>query len=296
MKMAALLLHGKIACVDGRDDTSVIGTPGGDTGEFVVLLSAAENLTGKTFTRQEVRELLMKKIDSFGHFYMHSDLKSVTNLIDQMRENPKLAPYAVDLTNTYRAKDFFTSPPMEIQDELLDLVVDSTNIGCGHIRLCISYADQYHVRDELVKDIIRAAYSLFWDGHNEIELVILEGERNESGVINVTLDKVASYSNVPLVSPSFGNTRHFVNHPQVSSYLRNESAKWLMDQTDIVKLPPGSEKALHDEMERIANLQIVATLSYLAKGLPIIDLHFRGTGHDNAKIVVGGKEAKLSSN
>jgi hypothetical protein len=44
VKMAALLLHGKSSCVDGRDDHGVIGTPGGDAGEFLLALTSIERV------------------------------------------------------------------------------------------------------------------------------------------------------------------------------------------------------------------------------------------------------------
>ena len=83
MKVAAFSPHAGMNCVDGRDEaglycvdsiecilTVVIGTPGGDAGEFLILLCAAELLCGQEFTRKEVYQLLQRHMDTFGKFYL----------------------------------------------------------------------------------------------------------------------------------------------------------------------------------------------------------------------------------
>ncbi len=58
IKMAGFLLRGRRSCVDGRDDHAVIGTPGGDMGEFILALGAYENTTGARLTAQQVDVLM----------------------------------------------------------------------------------------------------------------------------------------------------------------------------------------------------------------------------------------------
>jgi hypothetical protein len=77
--MAALLLHGKTSCVDGRDEHGVIGTPGGNAGEFLLALTSIERATGKHFPVECMEEVLRGYLDTFGHFYVHSDTDAGTS-------------------------------------------------------------------------------------------------------------------------------------------------------------------------------------------------------------------------
>lgn len=78
--MAAFLVHGRQSCVDGRDDCGcvtsrsyssvtcsldnrVIGTPGGDMGEFVTAMSVAEQLMDRKLSYDEIDLLLRRRLD-----------------------------------------------------------------------------------------------------------------------------------------------------------------------------------------------------------------------------------------
>ena len=43
IKIAALVLHAHLSCIDGRDDRGIVGTPGGDSGQFLLALAAIES-------------------------------------------------------------------------------------------------------------------------------------------------------------------------------------------------------------------------------------------------------------
>jgi rhodanese-related sulfurtransferase len=100
VKMAALLLHGKTSCVDGRDDHGVIGTPGGDAGEFLLALTSIERATGKPFPIECMEEVLRAYLDTFGHFYIHSDTTAGNALIKSMRTDERLLPHLPTTAST----------------------------------------------------------------------------------------------------------------------------------------------------------------------------------------------------
>lgn len=77
IKLAALLVHGRLSCVDGRDDAGVLGTPGGDAGELVLALSAAEKLTGRALSQPQIDALLRRRLDALGRFYLHTDVHEI---------------------------------------------------------------------------------------------------------------------------------------------------------------------------------------------------------------------------
>ena len=62
MKIAALLVNGRLSCVDGRDDSGVMGTPGGDAGEFLLALAAVERVTGRAIDDTTLHTLLLRRL------------------------------------------------------------------------------------------------------------------------------------------------------------------------------------------------------------------------------------------
>lgn len=81
-KAAKLLLHGTQACVDGRDAHAIIGTPGGDAGELVLALAAAEQLGRRAFSAEAVERVFADYLDASGHFYLHTDFHAADRWLD----------------------------------------------------------------------------------------------------------------------------------------------------------------------------------------------------------------------
>jgi hypothetical protein len=171
------------SCVDGREERGVIGTPGGDAGEFVLLLAAQEQASGTRFDRAAVREALLDRLERFGAFYMHTDEQALAASGDS-------------------------------EERLLE----PAHQGCGHLRLQMQHPDQYGVRRELVGDFLRAFHELRREGAPGLELVRLAGDHRESAVLVVRVE--GDESRVPLISPSRGDHQVFVHHPDVASHLR----------------------------------------------------------------------------
>ena len=64
-------------------------------------------------------------------------------------------------------------------------------------------------------------------GHEETETQVLPGSHAEGAVVNVVAEHgVESFSRIPLVSPMAGGSQMFVNHPQVSAFLRGQIARF----------------------------------------------------------------------
>jgi rhodanese-related sulfurtransferase len=278
VKLAAILLHGRQACVDGRDDSSVVGTPGGDAGEFMLGLGATEHVLGRPLGRAEVAELLRRRLDTFGRFYMHTDIAAGNRLIAALRSDDRLT---AAIGTTYEALEWRTwlsEPPAEARPPLLEHFTDPAHMGCGHLRLMLQNPAQYDVRSALLRDFLAAFYSTRWDGAPEMENVVLPGGHEEGAVVNVRVEgELHAYSWVPLLSPAYAGTQMFVNHPQVSAYMRRELAAFLAEQSDLWGAPLDAA-ALLAALEALAGRQLAATLGHLAKGLPIYDLTLRRDG------------------
>lgn len=278
VKLAAILLHGRLACVDGRDDGSVVGTPGGDAGELLLGLAAVERVLGRPLTRAVVTKLLRRRLDAFGRFYMHTDIGAGNRFIASLRGDPRLTQA---IGRTYEAlewRKWLSAPPVEARPALLEHFCDPAHVGCGHLRLMLQHPEQYEVRSALVLDFLRTFMSTRWAGAPELENVVLPGGHQEGAVLDVRVEgKLHAHSWVPLLSPAYAGVQMFVNHPQVSAFLRHELAEFLAEQGDLWGQALDGAQLL-EVLEGIAGRQMAATLGHLAKGLPIYALTFLREG------------------
>jgi len=280
MKLAALLLHGRLSCVDGRDDTGVIGTPGGDGGEFMLALAALERVTGQHLDDRALERLLRRRLDTFGRFYVHSDVSAGNAFVKSLRADHRFDDALRGVWHSHEWRRFLLRPPPALREALLDVWIRPEHIGCGHLRLQWQHALDYGTRGVLVEHFLRRFLSLRWQGALEAEYVTLGGGHKEGAVLNVVVDGgLHGFSTIPLVSPSTGAQQMFVNHPQVSSWLRRELVEFLALQDDVVDLRGGRRDALLTEVERLGQQQLLATLQRLAPGLPIYTVSFRRDGH-----------------
>jgi rhodanese-related sulfurtransferase len=271
VKLAAFLLHGKRSCVDGRDDHGVIGTPGGDAGELLLALAAAERVQGPEITTAQVEKVLMRHIDTFGRFYMHSDTTAMNRLIvDGLRKDERVAPLIAQVDKPEEWRTWLRAPPPAARDAVLEHLVKPDVMGCGHLRFAMTVGE-YAVRPGLASAFLQAFHRLRWAGAPELDWVILGGEHVEGAVANVVVEGgLHSYTRVPLVSPNVAGVQMFVNHPQVTSFMRRELAAFLCE----VGAVDTRESALTLAIDELGTAQAGQTLSRLAHGLPLFEIRF----------------------
>ncbi|MBX3258919.1 MAG: rhodanese-like domain-containing protein [Labilithrix sp.] len=276
IKLPVLLVRGLVSCVDGRDDSGVIGSPGGDAGELIVGLGALEKLLRRDLSEPEVATLLARRLDVFGRFYMHTDVDASNAAIAAMRADPRFDGHLSNVNGALEWRRFLASPPREVQAALLEHSLEPSHVGCGHLRLALTRSKEYDTREGLVGAVLKSFHELQWAGASELEIVALAGWHTERAVLNVRVGgPLMPFSRIPLVSPAVGGAQVFVHHPEVTAYLRRQLAQFLAMQRDVTG---GAVDAgeLEREMERIGALQLGKTLGALADGLPIYDVTFHG--------------------
>lgn len=287
VKLAAFLMHGKRSCVDGRDDHGVIGTPGGDMGEIVLALSAAENVRDRPLGDAEVEQVLVDHVDTFGRFYMHTDTTAMNRMIvEGYRKDPRIAPHLDGVFDATTWRAWHLRTPHAVREAVLEHLVKPENLGCGHLRLAMT-RPEYRVRPELMVALLRAFHRLRWDGAPELEWVVLGGEHFEGAVLEVVLEReLHTYTRVPLVSPQVDGVQAFVSHPQITSYLRHETAAFLVESGVVAE---EHREHLEREIDERGRQQLAATLASLAAGLPVHRVRFaNGTATVETVGVVGG--------
>lgn len=269
IKMAAFLLHGKISCVDGRDDHGVVGTPGGDTGELLLALAATEIVTGRPITTKTLKQVMSRYIDAFGHLYMHTDTSALNRFIFSMRADPRLAaelPPRETQGPGWRA--YMARPPAHVRELILEHLLMPDHIGCGHVRLMMQNGNEYGIREALVRAFLHEYYMMRWSGSSEAEFIVLGGGHHEGAVVSVRLsEEVFPFTRVPLISPACGSRQMFVAHPDVAFFLRRQLAAFMTMQRETGLVRADRERLL-ERMTVLGERQINSTLGRLAKGLP----------------------------
>lgn len=289
MKLAGLLLHGRQSCVDGRDEMGVIGTPGGDSGELLLALAALEEVTGQKLSPVQVDAIFRRRIEALGRFYLHGDIQASNTLIGSMRQDRRLDTAIANVREAPEWRRFFNAPPTHVREIVLEHALRAEHIGCGHLRGAMQAPEVYGARPELAKEILRAFFKTRWGGATEPEYEILPGGHEEGAVVNVKIEgQLRSFTPIPLVSPTANGTQMFVNHPQISSHLREELAHFLVMQEDVASVSKEHVEPLVKAMAALAQKQLMATLGRLAKGLPIYDVVFgqKGAFHVEARGLV----------
>ncbi|MBX3227815.1 MAG: rhodanese-like domain-containing protein [Labilithrix sp.] len=274
IKLPALLVRGLVSCVDGRDDSGVIGSPGGDAGEMLIGLRALEKTMLRDLTEDEVRTLLLRRLDVFGRFYMHTDIAAGNAMVKTLRADSRFVDALKDVNETLEWRKFMAAPPPALRGALAEHLLTPSHIGCGHLRLALTKAPEYDLRESLVTALLRGFHEKRWEGAPELELVALAGGHTERAVLLVRMaGPLHTFSRIPLVSPAVYGAQVFVHHPRVTSYLRKQLAHFLAAQHDICG--PVDPEELHIAMERLGSVQLGQTLTALAKGLPIFEVTFQ---------------------
>ena len=279
MKLAALLVNGKRSCVDGRDDSGVIGTPGGDAGEAVLALAAVEAVTSVRFTPGMLRSLLQADLDTFGRFYLHTDVHADHALREAVAADAALRVHCKDVQDNAAWRAFLRHPPAAARAGLAELLVQPAHMGCGHVKRLVTHAGEYGVRPGLAQDFLRVLHEARMAGAPEVEWVTLSGEHDEHGVLSVTLEEQPwMFTSVPLVSPRVGSHQLFVSHPQVAAWQRGQYLDFLVHARVVPGLSAAHLPALTAEVATLAARQVASTLGALAVGLPHFEACFRVDG------------------
>jgi len=277
VRAAALLLQGTEACVDGREEHAVLGTPGGDAGELLLALATLEELAERPLERHDVERLFEAYVEGFGRFYLHTDDHALQALAAHLAADPRFAnarpePDRTTATPAAWAEALVRHPPPPLRAALLDALTRADHIGCGHLRLVTLHPGEYGVRPALTRLFLDVAFRTLWHAPERVDFAVLHGDHEEEAVVNVRLPRgVHPFTNVPAVPPRIGDHSVFVNHPEVAAFIRAQHARFLLEQAGPLAEGIGLEtlqRALAERAER----QLAATIGHLAPELPVFDI------------------------
>ena len=262
---------GEISCIDGRHSHCVVGAPGGNIGEMILMLSVAERLGGYHFTSGQLEQLLANYASTFGRFYMHTDTHAVKALMERLSADESLrdwgAGYGNDIDGFFRALlDLNKSE----SDQILKYLLMPEYVGCGHLKLLIQEFQQYQVRSQLVLDTIASFFRLMWLGNKRMHWEMLEGDHCEHEVVVIDADQeLQDESAIPFACHSDTEQR-FVTHSAARRFFHKRDAAFINKFVSYSGLPTMQIDFFIEEIERLADLQLNNTLGALAKDLPIV--------------------------
>lgn len=283
-KAVSLFLTGRLSCVDGRDALAIVGTPGGDAGELVLMLAALENLRGKPLTEREIDDALLLRLDQLGRFYLHSDVSSSNSLITALRADRQFDAVLADVHETVQWRSFMMDPPEAVRELLLEHLLADGHLGCGHLRFAMQRSAEYGYRVGLAAQVIKGFFRTMWSGGAEPEYHVLPGGHSENAVLRINLQGgLESFASLPMVSPRSQTMQAFTVHTDIARFMRGRFVRSLHHSGWI----RGNEvAALRTEMDRLAALGTERTLAALATGLPIFDVTF--TAQDRFEVASAG--------
>jgi hypothetical protein len=270
---ARLFSAGEASCVDGRGEAPIIGTPGGDVGDLLLSLAALEAQAGHPIRADHLDALLARYVASFGRFYLHTDGHALERLAAALRRLPAFREVQVSWTSPEEIRRFVLAPPPGLEDALLDELARPEHIGCGHLRLLSEHPEAYGLRPGLSAATLKAIFRHAFRHPDALDFVLLEGEHREQGVLLVrSSGPVEAHSRVPMLTPHEGLSEYFVFHPEVATYIRQETADFLAEQHERLGLATPDRGALRKKVEQLGQRQLAETLKRLAPTLPRIEV------------------------
>jgi len=214
------------SCIDGRSTDGILGTPGGDSGEFVRALTIFQQNGGNITSEQDVVTLFrgfMATISEDRPFYMHTDYTSVQNLQNLIKA---IYPQYVCLLRL----------PKKIQQQVFPMLVDPSNIGCSHLKTMMLRPDEYQTPANLTGAFIKAYFDYMWNHEDFSKLnwfmedyEVLLGNHTESAVINILpiLPPTGKCSGkLPMIAPTSNSYSFYINHPNSVGPFRDQLASF----------------------------------------------------------------------
>jgi len=246
--------------VDGRAEEKILGTPGGDMGEFILALAAFEAQSGTTLTLESATGLMMELVKSMSRikFYHMTSEHAHDNLT---------------ASSGCRNLDI-SDPPEEKKAALLKLLVEPDNVGCKHLKYLLKGGYGPDVPQPRIVELgIQAFHEVMWNktfaGSEKLCYMMLKGPHKEKAFVNIQTAQHCNDQNLaPLISPQTCFNSMFVNHPEAITAFRKELA-------DLFMADASKSKAMQTAMGDMYVTGISKTVAQILKGYPMFTVFLK---------------------
>jgi hypothetical protein len=265
--------------IDGRSKYAVMGSPGGDIGEFLLAMVAFESASMTTSRADTglVYQMMSQFLEDMGkygklRFAMVTDEAAVASWTRSAEVTDALHPMTPD--GKGRAIATSSLPG---------------SIGSEHLRLMMEHPDEYEgVRPGLLKSIIESFFTIYYDSTHpsqpSLMLIVQKGKHEEKGL--VVVDRTGLYPEAckaltPLIVPDTGHQSYYVYHRAAAEEHRSGMAEWLMQSQgwSAAGTHPSMGNRLFEDMRRMASKWFENTKDHIMKGVPRYRVAF-GTDHE----------------
>jgi hypothetical protein len=226
-------------CTDSRETEPILGTPGGDFGEFLLGLAEYEHMTRRSFSQTEVQKMLAAWLDwaprGSQPLYFHTDEAATLHLQANLHFNGvKGKVVALDLD----------APKDEYIDELLKDLPNSKNQGCYYVKAILDDPKRFYMRPALLPALIQSFFKILWDKktlasdgkalYQKLRFETHVGEHSPKAWINFRVTHACEHQHMapvfrpfPLTTKRVGPVSAvLVNHPAAVQVLRKKLAKF----------------------------------------------------------------------
>jgi len=209
--------------VDGRAQYGVMGTPGGDLGEFFLAMDTLEKMRPNELGKLTFEEVLqhledflsMMPYEGKEHFFFQSDNDS----LESWERDAEVANAAVP------------SNPAE-KSRLIETISRANNVGSRYFKLLLLQPESFNTHIGMVSNVLRAFFTIYYDTRHpsrpRLLFAIMEGKHKEEGI--VIIDRTRDYpcdNMVPLVVPQTRGKSLLIFHRAAAEIHRASMSEWL---------------------------------------------------------------------
>lgn len=175
------------ACIDGRSNNPVLGTPGGDFGEFLMGLSEIEHTLDLRLSEAQVHHLLKGYLDFQSKpMYFHTDTEATLHLQRKLTNREGQAGVVVGLD--------LNDPDEQYRKQLFTLLESAANHGCGFVKQALDDPESLYLSPSLPRHLIASYFMTLWDKqtiardgtpyYTKLQFETLDGHNHESAWVN----------------------------------------------------------------------------------------------------------------
>jgi hypothetical protein len=254
--------------IDGRSKYAVMGSPGGDIGEFFLAMVAYESAS--MMTSRSDTGLVYQMLSQFLEDMIKYGKSRFTLVTDEVA--------VASWTRSAEVTDALHPMGPDGKDRAISTSSLPGSIGSEHLRLMLEHPEEYEgVRPGLLKSIIESFFMIYFDpthpSQPALMLIVQKGKHKEKGIVIV--DRTGMYPEAckeltPLIVPDTGHQSYYVYHRAAAEEHRSAMAEWLMQSQGWLKSSthPSMGNRLFEDMRRMASKWWESTKSHIARGMP----------------------------
>jgi len=258
------------SALDGRNDEKVLGTPGGDMGEFIQALNAYTKVSGTKLGADEVSAIFERylKVMTRNKFFYETDERSYLKIA-----------VATGCRNLHVAE---MGALRHKREAYLSVVDTPAYIGDPFIRFLAQNSTDLGLTPEYVKHALAAYHNALWTNPSEkaqkLCYLQVKGKSNtHAALVNIlTPTFCVDQGLAPMVSQQLACPAPvLINHPEAVKILRRELVSvFKYDLEDGKTVSPREVLAAYNELAR-DNLD--RFWGVVGEGLPIYNIEFQNS-------------------